>query len=74
MPWNDKFECMPVDELQKFQLEKLKETVAWLAEKIPFYQKKFKELIASDYIIEIRKDLSGCYENPIKRSFIESSY
>ncbi len=43
MPWNDKFECMPVEELQKFQLEKLKETVAWVSERIPHYQKKFKE-------------------------------
>jgi phenylacetate-CoA ligase len=37
--WNEKFECMPVDELQKFQLQKLKETVAWAYEKIPFYKK-----------------------------------
>lgn len=44
MPWNDKFECMPVEELQKFQLEKLKETIAWVAEKVPFYRNKFKEL------------------------------
>ncbi len=44
MPWNDKFECMPVEELQKFQLKKLKETVAWTTERIPFYQKKFKEM------------------------------
>jgi phenylacetate-CoA ligase len=43
MPWNDTFECMPVEELQKFQLEKLKETVAWISEKIPFYQKRLKE-------------------------------
>ena len=43
MPWNDTFECMPVEELKKFQLEKLKETVAWSSEKIPFYQKKFSE-------------------------------
>ena len=43
MPWNDEFECMPVEDLQKFQLEKLKETVAWSSEKIPFYQKKLKE-------------------------------
>ena len=43
MPWNDTFECMPVEELQKFQLEKLKETVAWSSEKIPFYQKTLKE-------------------------------
>jgi phenylacetate-CoA ligase len=35
---------MPVDELKKFQLKKLKETVAWVSAKIPFYQKKFKEM------------------------------
>ena len=44
MPWNDKFECMPVEELKKFQLKKLKETVAWVSEKIPFYKKKLKEM------------------------------
>jgi phenylacetate-CoA ligase len=44
MPWNDKFECMPVEKLKKFQLEKLKETVAWVSEKVPFYKKKFKEM------------------------------
>jgi phenylacetate-CoA ligase len=43
MPWNETFECMPVEELQKFQLEKLKETIAWSSQKIPFYQKKLKE-------------------------------
>ena len=44
MPWNDKFECMPVEELKKFQLEKLKETVAWVSERVPFYKNKFKEM------------------------------
>jgi phenylacetate-CoA ligase len=44
MPWNDKFECMPVEELKKFQLEKLKETIAWVSEKVPFYKNKFKEM------------------------------
>jgi phenylacetate-CoA ligase len=43
MPWNDAFECMPVDKLKAFQLEKLKETVAWLIEKVPFYRNRFKE-------------------------------
>jgi phenylacetate-CoA ligase len=43
MPWNDAFECMPVDKLQQFQLDKLKETVAWVAEKVPFYRDKLKE-------------------------------
>jgi len=44
MPWNEQFECMPVEKLQKLQLEKLKETVSWAAEKIPFYKNKFKEM------------------------------
>ncbi len=51
MAWNDEFECMPVEKLQEFQLEKLKETVAWVNEKVPFYNKKFKEKkIASEDI------------------------
>jgi len=41
--WNKKFECMPVEDLQKFQLEKLRETVAWVQKKVPFYRRKFKE-------------------------------
>jgi phenylacetate-CoA ligase len=44
MPWNDKFECMPVEELKAFQLKKLKETVAWVSEKVPFYRDKFIEM------------------------------
>ena len=43
MPWNDAFECMPVEKLQQFQLDKLKETVAWVADKVPFYSEKLKE-------------------------------
>ena len=44
MPWNDTFECMPLADLQKFQLEKLKETVAWAYERVPFYRRKLDEL------------------------------
>ena len=44
MVWNKDYECMPVEELQKFQLERLKETVNWISEKVPFYQKKLKEM------------------------------
>ncbi len=43
MPWDEKFECMPVEELQKLQLEKLKDTVAWVYEKVPFYKRKLDE-------------------------------
>ncbi|MDF1590538.1 MAG: phenylacetate--CoA ligase [Desulfobacterales bacterium] len=44
MPWNDKFECMPLKDLQKFQLKKLKETVSLVSSKVPFYKKKLKEM------------------------------
>ena len=44
MPWNKEFECMSPAKLKKLQLEKLKETVAWVDKKVPFYQKKFKEM------------------------------
>lgn len=43
MPWNDAVECMPVEDLQTLQLEKLKQTIAWTAERVPFYRKKFEE-------------------------------
>ena len=42
MPWNAEFECMPLEDLQKFQLAQLKETVAWVKERVPFYRDKFK--------------------------------
>ena len=54
MAWNKNFECMPVEELQKFQLEKLKETVNWVSEKVPFYQNKLKEMgISADDLSNI---------------------
>lgn len=43
MAWNDQYECMPVEKLQNFQLEKLKETIDWISRKVPFYKKKLKE-------------------------------
>ena len=43
MPWNKAYECMPVEKLQSFKLQKLQETVAWCAEKIPFYQQQFEK-------------------------------
>jgi phenylacetate-CoA ligase len=44
MAWNKKFECMPVEKLQKFQLDNLKETVNWISRKVPFYKSKFREM------------------------------
>jgi len=51
MPWNDKFECMPVEKRNEFQLQKLKETVAWVCERVPFYKQKLGNLgITADSI------------------------
>lgn len=58
MAWNDEFECMPVEKLQGFQLEKLKETVAWVNEKVPFYNKKFKEMKIAPEDIQSLEDVA----------------
>jgi len=41
MPWNSECECIPEKELAAFQLEKLRDTVAWVTERVPFYRQKF---------------------------------
>ncbi|MEA1968779.1 MAG: phenylacetate--CoA ligase [Thermodesulfobacteriota bacterium] len=58
MPWNREFESMPLEQLQKFQLEKLKETVEWVTDRVPFYKRKFEEagVIADD--LKSIKDVS----------------
>ncbi len=43
MAWDKEYECMPVDKLRQFQLEKLKDTVDWISKKVPFYKNKLKE-------------------------------
>jgi phenylacetate-CoA ligase len=58
MIWDKKFETMSYDEMAAFQLEKLKETVAWVYERVPFYQKKFKELGLEPGDIKSLDDLS----------------
>jgi phenylacetate-CoA ligase len=58
MPWNDKFECMPVEALKKFQLKKLKETVDWVSKRVPFYKNKFKEMGISAGDIKSLEDIA----------------
>ncbi|MBU0515948.1 MAG: phenylacetate--CoA ligase [Proteobacteria bacterium] len=43
MIWNEKFETMSDDEMADFQLEKLKETTAWVYDRLPFYKRKLDE-------------------------------
>lgn len=56
--WNEKFETMQKDELEAFQLEKLKETVAWVYEKVPYYRARFEEYSISPDDIQTLDDLS----------------
>jgi phenylacetate-CoA ligase len=44
MPWEDKFECMSLEGRQSFQLEQLRETVAWAYERLSFYRRKLDAL------------------------------
>jgi phenylacetate-CoA ligase len=39
--WNERFETMPLAELQRFQLDHLRKTVRRTYEKVPFYRNKF---------------------------------
>ncbi len=41
--WDEKIETMSDSQIQALQLEKLKETVAWVYDKVPFYKKSFDE-------------------------------
>ena len=39
--WDEKFETMNDGAMKNFQLEKLKETVKWVYDRVPFYKKAF---------------------------------
>jgi phenylacetate-CoA ligase len=56
--WDEKFETMPVAELQKFQLRKFKETVAWAYEHIPCYRRKLDEAGVNPKGIKALEDIA----------------
>jgi len=58
-PWNKEFECMPAEELGKFQLKKLQETVTWVYERVPFYKKKFDEAGIKPQDIKCLEDVAN---------------
>lgn len=58
MPWNSEFECMPEKELAAFQLEKLRDTVAWVKEKVPFYRQKFEAAGVTAADLKTVKDIA----------------
>ena len=44
MYWDEKNECMPREDLEQLQLERLQSTLYRVATHVPFYRQKFKEL------------------------------
>jgi phenylacetate-CoA ligase len=44
MFWDKEHECMPLEEMQTFQLKNLQETVKWVDERIPFYKNTFQDM------------------------------
>jgi len=53
---------MPLEELQKFQLEKLKETLAWVNERVPFYRRNLEQ---SGIRVEDIKSLEDVNKLPV---------
>lgn len=41
--WDEKFETMNEDQMKALQTEKLKETLQWVYDRVPFYKKAFEE-------------------------------
>ena len=42
--FDEKMETMPEGEMKKFQLEKLKDTLQWVYERVPFYKSEFDRM------------------------------
>ncbi len=56
--WDEKFETLPLPELQKLQLRRLKETVEWVYERVPFYRRKFDEAGVNPKAIKSLEDIA----------------
>jgi len=57
MVWNEKAECMEIEEKEKLQLKLLKETVKKAYENVPFYKKRFDEVGIKVKDIKSLKDI-----------------
>ncbi len=44
MYWNEKYECMPREELEHLQLERLQQTVTRVYHNVPHYRRAFQEI------------------------------
>lgn len=56
--WNEKFETMQENALRAFQVKKLKETVSWVYERVPFYRARFDEYGVTPDDVQSLEDLS----------------
>lgn len=57
--WNKEIEAMPLETLQKFQLEQLRKTVARVYERVPFYKQKFDEIGIKPEDIRTLEDIAN---------------
>ncbi|MGL6298322.1 MAG: phenylacetate--CoA ligase family protein [Methanobacteriaceae archaeon] len=57
MIWNEEAECMSVEEKEKIQLQRLKDTVKRAYENVPFYKKKLDEANVSVEDIQTLEDI-----------------
>jgi phenylacetate-CoA ligase len=50
--WDEKFETMNEGDMAAFQTQKLKETLQWVYDRVPFYKKAFDErgIKPSDFV------------------------
>ena len=56
--WNEKYETMPLEAMRQFQLEKLRETIAWVYERVPFYREKFEDMGLEPGDVESLEDIT----------------
>ncbi|WP_350455058.1 phenylacetate--CoA ligase family protein [Slackia heliotrinireducens] len=58
MYYQEAIECMPREELEKLQLERLKQSLVHAYEKIPFYKERFDAAGADPYAVKSLTDLA----------------
>jgi phenylacetate-CoA ligase len=58
MYWNQHYECMPREQLEKIQLERLKNIVERVYHEVPFYRSKLQEIGLEPTEIKTLEDLS----------------
>jgi phenylacetate-CoA ligase len=56
--WNERYETMPPEEMKKFQSVRLKKTLQWVYERVPFYKDRFDERGVKPEDLRSLEDLS----------------